>query len=171
MFVVFVFVLTFLCAVPMIRRGERREGVILGAALVIVVLQHLVDVVRDTVGGSWPYVLEFGLATWGVIMSIELAIDFGIRRSRLSEALANIERGAGDLARSIETSLHVRDQLNTPLQTLELGLQMWTARGAESEQTLADMARWVAELTKLGRAVEKAADQGLDAQPQQERNL
>lgn len=159
LYVVCMFALTFGCAVGMIRRGERREGATLVAALVVAVLLHVVDVARDAVGGSWPYVLEFGLVVWALIMSIELAIDFRVDQGRLHEALAQTERGASELARTVETSLQVRDRLNTPLQTLELGLAMWAARGPEAEHDLADMRRSVVQVAELGHAVEEMVNQ------------
>lgn len=159
LYVLSVFVLTFRCALDLVRRGERQRGATLALALVVVVTQHVADVVRDALGGSWPYLAEFGLVTWGLIMSLQLAIDFRANRLLLHASLNRAEHDAAELARTVETSLVVRDKLNTPLQTLELDLAMCTASGAEDEKTLAGLRRELAEIIQRSRAVELAADQ------------
>lgn len=159
LYVLTLFALTFTCAIDAIRRGERQRGATLAFALVVVVAQHVADVVRDAVGGSWPYLAEFGLVTWGLIMSIQLAIDFRANHLRLHATLNRVEQHAESLARLVEASLFVRDKLNTPLQTLEFGLTMCTPSGPEEEEALAELRREVTELTQFGRAVELAADE------------
>jgi len=157
-YVVSLFVLTFRCALDMIRRGERRRGTTLAIALVALIVQHGVDIVRDAVGGSWPYMVEFGMVAWGLVMSIQLAIDFRVNQQRLHETLRRAEQHTAELANMVEASLRMRDKLNTPLQTLELGLEMCTASGPEDEQALADLRRAVVQVSQLGRAVERAAN-------------
>jgi hypothetical protein len=169
LYVMSLFVLTFACALDVIRRGERQRGAMLALALVVAVAQHVADVVRDAVGGSWPYLAEFGLVAWGLIMSIQLAIDFRINHQRLHSTLTQAEQHAAELARMVEASLLVRDKLNTPLQTLELGLAMCTASGPKDNETLSDLRREVMELTQRGRAVELAANQTRRAIASQER--
>lgn len=159
LYVMSLFVLTFACAVDVIRRGERQRGATLAVGLVVVVAQHVADVVRDAVAGSWPYLAEFGLVTWGLIMSIQLAIDFRVNQVRLRATLDRVEQHAAELARMVDASLFVRDKLNTPLQTLELGLAMCTASGIEEEETLAQLRHEVMELSKRSRGVELASDQ------------
>jgi hypothetical protein len=53
----------------------------------------------------------------------------------------------------------VRDKLNTPLQTLELGLATRSAQKPGDDQVLADLRAAVTYLTLLGRAVEHTTDQ------------
>jgi hypothetical protein len=157
LYVVSLFVLAFTCALAMIRRGGRQRGVTLAIALVIAVVEHVLDVVRDALDGSWPYVAEFGLVTWGLIMSIQLAIDFRNNQTHLQATLRRAKEHAADLARMVDASLLVRDKLNTPLQILELDVAMCTPTGRDDEETLADIRRVITELTTLGRSVEQAA--------------
>ena len=159
LFVIAVFVLMFWCALVMVRRGERQRGATLAIAIVLVVVQHVVDVFRDAVAGSWPYVAEFGVVTWALIMSIQLSLDFGINRQRLRATLTRAEQDAAQLSATVRASLLVRDRLNTPLQTLELSLAMCPENRAEDSATLADLRGLVVEIAQLGRAVEAAANQ------------
>jgi hypothetical protein len=158
-YVLTVFVLMFTCAAKVVRRGERLRGAMLALALTLAVVPHVVDVIRDAVGGTWPDVAEFGLVTWGLIMSVQLAIDYRISEQRLTATLASVERHAAELSRMVEATLRVRDLLNTPLQTLELALATRTAKRPAEERTLADLRGAVTQLTMLGRAVEHMTDQ------------
>jgi len=155
LYVLAVFALTFSCALMQVRRGERRRGSMLAIALVVAILLHVVDVIRDAVGGAWPYIDEFGLVTWGLIMSVQLAIDYRIATQRLRATLTTSEQRAAELARTAEAALHVRDKLNTPLQTLELSLAVRTPRTSEDEQTLVELRRAVIQLSELSRTVER----------------
>jgi hypothetical protein len=154
-FVFGVFVLTFSCALAQIRRGERRRGSMLAISLVVVIVYHLVDIIRDAVGGTWPYVNEFGLVTWALIMSVQLAIDYRIARQRLHATLTTSEQHATELARTADAALQVLDKLNTPLQTLELSLAVRTPRTSEDEQTLVELRGAVTRISELSRAVER----------------
>jgi hypothetical protein len=149
-----VFALTFTCALVQVRRGERRRGSMLAISLVVVILLVLVDVIRDVVGGAWPYISDFGLVTWGLIMSVQLAIDYRIAMQRLRATLTTSEQHAAELARTAEAALHVRDKLNTPLQTLELSLAVRTPRTPQDEQTLVELRGAVTRISELSRAVE-----------------
>jgi hypothetical protein len=155
-YVLAVFALAFTCALQQIRRGERRRGSMLAVALVVVILHHVVDFIHDAVGGAWPYTDEFGLVTWALIMSVELAIDYRCARQRLRATLTSLQQHATELARTAEAALRVRDKLNTPLQTLELSLDMRTPRASEDKKTLGDLRGAVAQISELSRAVERA---------------
>lgn len=152
-----VFVLALQCALRLFRAGARRRGAVLASALVIVIACHLVDIVRDAVGGTWPYIAEFGVVVWGLIMSLQLAIDYRTSEQRLNDTLARVERYRSRLSAIVDTTLHVRDKLNTPLQTLELGLELRTPRSSHDAETLAALRRAVVELAEFGRAVEQTA--------------
>jgi hypothetical protein len=169
LYVISVYALTLWCALVLTRRGDRKRGVMLAIALSVVIVHHLVDVVRDAVGASWPYVAEFGLVTWGLVMSVQLAIDFRATEQRLEAALFRAEQHAAELAKLVDASLLVRDKLNTPLQTLELGLALRRPEAPDHERTLADLRRAVVELTALGRMVEQKASQELAASADRER--
>jgi hypothetical protein len=154
-YVVCVFALMITCALAQLRRGERRRGSMLAIALVVVIISQVVDAIRDSVGGTWPYVSEFGLLTWGLIMSVQLAIDYRIAQQRLRATLTTSEQHATELARITEAALHVRDKLNTPLQTLELTLAVRTPRTSEDRQTLVELRDAVTQISDLSRAVEQ----------------
>jgi hypothetical protein len=157
-YVLGVYLLMFMCAAKLVRRGERQRGVMLALALSLAITAHAVDVIRDAVGGTWPNVTELGLVIWGLIMSVQLATEYRVREQRLHSMLASVEQHAAELARMVEATLRVRDKLNTPLQTLELGLAERTSARAGDEQTLADLRDAVTEITLLGRAVEHTTD-------------
>lgn len=158
-FVLAVFVLVFRCAVLLYRSGARQRGAMLAFSIVVVLIPHAIDLVREAVGGTWLYIAEFGVVAWGLTMSIQLAIDFRNSELRLQKTLAKAELHAAELTRTVEATLKVRDTINTPLQTLELGLALRAARTPEDEATLDELRRAVTELTRLGRAVEQTTNQ------------
>ena len=131
----------------------------LAVAVFVVVVFHVIDLLREMVGGTWPYVAEFGAVAWGLIMSVQLAIDFRMSEQRLQDTLHKAEQHAAELTRTVEATLRVRDKLNTPLQTLELGLALREPHKAEDASTLTELRRAVEELTRLGRAVEQTTQQ------------
>jgi hypothetical protein len=145
------------CSLRLFRHGARRRGAVLAVSLVIVIACHLVDLFRDAVGGTWPYVAEFGLVAWGLIMSLQLASDYRTSQQRLDDTLGRVERDRARLSAIVDTTLHVRDKLNTPLQTLELGLALRSPRAPGDIETLAALRRAVVELTAFGQAVELTA--------------
>jgi len=157
LFIVALMAFTIRCAIDLIRRGDRQRGLVLAIAISVSVAQHLVDVVRDAVGGSWPYFAEFAIVTWGTIMSIQLVLDYRVTRERLRRTLSEAEQRTSQLVELVEASLHVRDKLNTPLQTLEIGLAMCKAQDRDDIETLAALRRDVVELATLGRNVAQAA--------------
>jgi hypothetical protein len=157
-YVLGVFALTFTCALKQVRRGERRRGFILAISLVLVIAQHLVDVVREAFGATWPYSDVFGFVIWSLIMSVQLAIDYRIGAQRLRATLAAMEQRTTELARTAEAALHVRDKLNTPLQTLELTLAVREPRAAEDLDTLGELRDAVTQILELSLAVERTME-------------
>lgn len=153
-----VFAIMFWCAVAMIRRGDRRRGWMLAVALVLVIVHHLADVAQELVRGTWPYVGELGFVTWSLIMSIQLGIDFRDNERRLGQTLLHADQHRSALAAMVEASLRVRDKLNTPLQTLELGFGVHIPDSADKQRVLAELRYAVVQLAALGRAVEQSAD-------------
>jgi hypothetical protein len=154
-----VFALTFTCALKQVRRGERRRGWILALSLAIVIAQHLVDVVREAVGGAWPYSDVFGFVVWSLIMSVQLAIDYRMEAQQLRATLTAAEQHAAELARTAGAALMVRDKLNTPLQTLELSLAMREPRTPEDRDTLWELREAVTQISELSLAVERTTEQ------------
>jgi hypothetical protein len=153
-YVVSVYVLMFVCAAKLIRRGDRQRGGMLALALSLAVVPHVVDVVRDATGGTWPDVAEFGLVTWGLLMSIQLGIDYRASERHLHATLTTVEQRAAELTKMVEATLRVRDKLNTPLQTLELSLTSRTLDRPAELRTLVELRAAVTQLTVLGRMVE-----------------
>jgi hypothetical protein len=149
-----VFAVTFASALVLIRRGERQRGAALAIALVIAVLHYVVDLIHDAVGGTWPYVAEFGLVAWGLIMAVQLALDYRTTEVRLIDTLHDLEQHTAELSSMVDAAVVVRDKLNTPLQTLELGLALYTG-SPQHVTTLAELRDAVDELAALGRDVER----------------
>lgn len=99
------------------------------------------DFVHDVVKGTWPYLGEFGAVFFAVLMSLELAIDYRSKESHLARALA--------------TTIKIRDQLNTPLQTLTLGLDLIAADTPDQQHLVERLKNSVNRLESLGRGLHK----------------
>ncbi len=112
------------------------------AALMITLSALGLDLVRDAVGGNWPYSIEFATALLAMLMSLELAIDF--------------RRKETQLARALDTTIHIRDQLNTPLQTLTIGLDLLPAETPEQRSLISRLRASVERLESLGRGLHKS---------------
>jgi len=127
----YVFVLYFLsvlllalrCGVAMIRRGGRRQGVSFTIAVALVLVYALSDIVRDAVGGSWPYVSEFGVVAWGIIMSVQLARDYRAQSEALATAITHVEAQAARLTSILQAMRALEQNMSMPLETLETGVQ------------------------------------------------
>jgi hypothetical protein len=102
-------------------RGDRLRGVMLMTAMSASVLPLILDMVRDSVGGEWPYLVEFGAVSSAVILSVQLAVEYRIRGMRLKHLAESEARALQRLARM---ALAVKDMANTPLQTLESSVDM-----------------------------------------------
>lgn len=97
------------------------------------------DFVNDAIQGGWPYVGEFGAAIWGICVSLELARDVRRTEQRLENA--------------IRTALVMRDMLNTPLQTLTLGLDLLEGHTPEQQANVDRLKRSVAKISELGQSL------------------
>lgn len=127
-------------AYQIFRLQPRKKLVFL--ALLITQIALALDLTRDVVGGDWPYSIEFATVLLALLMSLELAIDF--------------RRKENYLARALDSTLHIRDQLNTPLQTLTLGLELLPARTPEEESLVNRLRVSVERLATLGRGLYKS---------------
>jgi hypothetical protein len=156
-YVLALFALALASAVSIARRGDRSRGKVLAVSFGMVIIAHIVDLVRDVSGGTWPYVAEFGVAAWGLIMSVRLASEYKRMQRLLAATLVEVEQRTAELAKLVDAALHVRDRLNTPLQTLELGLTLRTPKSPRETPALDAMRAAVVELAQLGRAVERTA--------------
>jgi hypothetical protein len=121
----------------MARRGRPRQGTTLMFGSLAFLISVLVDLLRNLFGYAWPYVGGFGVMVMTIVLSGRLALDF-----RNDEML---------LARLLKEAMRVRDQLNTPLQTLHLGLEIAVAEGKIDRERLSRLQRAVDRLIELGR--------------------
>ncbi len=125
-----------------VRRGERQRGMALVVGVVVLLAFTIVDYVRDIVGGSWPYASEFGVVTWALVMSVQLAHDFRAKAQALARAIADVEMQSQRLTSMLGALRALEANMNVPIQTLETGVA-----------ALADGESHDAELQRLRRAV------------------
>jgi len=144
-------VIAFGCAVSMYRRGARQAGLALAVALVLVFAFAVVDVVRDSVGGAWPYVSEFGLVSWGVVMSVQLAFAVRAQAEAVVRAVERIEAQRVQLCAILAALRTLDHDLDRPLRTLEQGLAALPAGGPGQGDPLGRERRAVTRLGELRR--------------------
>jgi hypothetical protein len=142
------------CAAREYRRGERQRSVAFGAAIVILLVHTVIDVVRDTVGGTWPYVAELGFVTWAIIMSVQLAHDFRAQSDALRLTLADVEAQADQLAAMLGAMRALERNMHAPLERLETGLVTLTAATAKEQDHLTRLRRAVARLRALALSMQ-----------------
>jgi hypothetical protein len=90
-----------------------------------------------------------------LLTSVASASDFRARELALEKTAAHLEQHAARLERVLDMAANVRDKLNTPLQTFEIGLALHAAGTHEERRRVADLQRAVAELTELGRLLQR----------------
>jgi hypothetical protein len=151
------------------RRGQRWQGVLLCAAVSPVVLAIGFDVGSDLVGAPRLELTEASATALALSMSFQLATEFRVSEQRLRPTLHGVERRTTELAAAVGASLVVRDKLNTPLQTLELGLAMLPQHTSNDRNQLAALERALARIIELGRAVELAAHRDPSSPAHEER--
>jgi hypothetical protein len=118
------------------RRGRRRKGAILALGGSLVLTTVATDLLRNVFAWSWPYVGGFGVIGFSLLLSMELAIDFRDYERRLTEWVA--------------AATILRDQLNTPLQTLRFGLETLPTSSATERARIDRLQRAVTRLSNLG---------------------
>ena len=79
------------------------------SATLVLPLLVAVDFINDKYAMGWLYFTELGFTAMGILLATSLAIDFRRQKAMISHAMT--------------TAMHVRDQLNTPLQVVVLGLE------------------------------------------------
>jgi hypothetical protein len=135
--------------VKMFRCGDRQRAVTFALALLIVLAFASVDAVRDSTGGAWPNVVEFGIVSWGLVMSVQLAHDFRTQRRALAAAVITVEGQSTRLA-EIVAALHALEQnMHIPLETLERGVAGLASGTRSEEQQLRRIERAVSRLHEL----------------------
>jgi hypothetical protein len=146
-------VVAFGFAVGMFRRGDRQRAVAFALALFVVLGHSLADVIRDNVGGTWPYVAEFGVVGWGVIMSMQLAHDFRAQTRTLGTAIAKVEDQAMRLRAMLDAVHALEQNMHVPLYTLEAGV-LDLARGTTADDPqLRRLERAVLRLREVARSM------------------
>lgn len=155
--------------VQLYRRGHRWQGVLLCAAVIPVVVAIGFDLRNDLVGAARLELTEASATALSLTMSFQLATEFRTSEQRLRPTLRRVERRTTELAATVGASLVVRDKLNTPLQTLELGLAMLPEHTPKDRKQVAALERALARIIELGRAVEVAAHRETNAPAHEER--
>jgi hypothetical protein len=125
----------------MARRRSRRQGMVLVFGSIACLVTVSVDLLRNLLERAWPYVGGYGVMVMTMILSAQLALDF-----RNNEIL---------LAKMCGEAMHVRDQLNTPLQTLRFELELAAAEGSLDQGRINRLRRAVDRLTELGRRLRR----------------
>jgi hypothetical protein len=139
--------------VLLLRRGDRRRGVVFVAAFGMMALAPIADVLNGPVA-TRPPVGGLGVLILAFIMSIELAIDFRDNQAALAKAFVELQERADKISGMLETSRALRDQLNTPLQTLELDMTVIAESEPQLAPRVARMRRALDRLTELGRRLQ-----------------
>jgi hypothetical protein len=146
-------------SVKMFRRGDRQRALTSVIAVVVVLGFAIADVVRDSVGGAWPNVVEFGIVSWGLIMSVQLAYDFRTQRRALGVAISTVEAQSKRLTRILD-ALHALEQnMHIPLDTLESGVAGLARGSATEDQQLRRIERTVTRLREFARSMPGIRDQ------------
>jgi hypothetical protein len=141
------------------RRGELRRGIVLVCALSLMIVFPVVDVARDAVRGHWPHFGALGVVGLALIMSIDLAVDFRAKEDALELAFVELQRRNEKIGRMLESSQALRDQLNTPLQTLELEFDKLVQPAPHPAPRPARVRRALDRLTDLSRRLQRASDE------------
>jgi hypothetical protein len=87
-------------------------------------------------------------------MSVELALDFRANEARLRKAFVDLADHHERLTQILDASARIRDQLNTPLQILELDVALLIDTMPDAATRLARVRRTLDRLTDLGRRLQ-----------------
>jgi hypothetical protein len=125
----------------LMRRGGQRRGIalVLGGALVLTTVA--LDIVRDVLAKTWPYLGGLGFAGMALLLSARLASEYRENQQQL--------------AQMVGAAIRLRDQLNTPLQTLRFGLETMPAPTTSERTRIGRLQRAVTRLTALGRELQQ----------------
>lgn len=142
-----------MCATRMYRRGERSRGVTFAIALMLVVVYACVDIIRDNVGGSWPYMVEYGIVSWALIMCVQLARDFRQASRTLRKTIDHVDSQARQLTEMLNALLLLEYDMKQPLDTLETGVVELARGAAPVDPQLRRVERAVVRLKDLARSM------------------
>jgi hypothetical protein len=87
----------------------RKKRWLIFSSMLILPLGVIIDFTNDTFALGLPYFTEFGFTSMGMLLASSLAIDYRHQKLKITHA--------------ISVATNVRDQLNTPLQVVTLGLE------------------------------------------------
>jgi hypothetical protein len=142
-------VVALVCAVTMFRRGQRQRGLILAVALIVVFALAIVDLVRDAIGASWPYVTAYGIVIFGLVMSVQLAHDFRAQADALATLIARAEIQARHQESILEALRALQRNLQTPADELESGMNSLTTATPREKYQVRRLHRCVSRLREL----------------------
>jgi len=139
----------FVFTVKMYRRGDKQRALTFAIALVVVMAFASVDAVRDSIGGAWPNVVAFGIVSWGLIMSVQLAYDFRTQRRALGAAIITVEGQSKRLSEIVDALRTLEQNMHIPLGTLESGVAGLARSSRTEDHELRRIERSVARLREL----------------------
>ena len=131
------------------------HSIALAAGLIVIFAVEAFLVYRFVDMGAHPLALTAG-EPWVTLVYCLIAAALLVYRRQtrvMGERLIEARAEAEVLHRLAETSLAVRDLVNTPLQSLELAVGALEARHPEERPTLARMRRAIARLSELGHVL------------------
>jgi hypothetical protein len=140
-----------------LRRPFRRTNLAFaGLMAALAGIAAAVGLIAEPVYGGWSHLIEYAIAALSLSMSFGLASEFRAKDQELEAALARAREHAAHLTGLVADSRRLRDKLNTPLQTLEVGLALRALASPGDAETIARLRRAVARVSELSRAVERA---------------
>jgi hypothetical protein len=140
-----------ICAGKMYRRGQRQRALTFAVALTLVVAYAVVDIVRDNIGGTWPYMVEYGIVSWALIVSVQLAHDFRENTRTLAKTIVLVDTQARQLSEMLN-SLHLLEHnMQIPLETLETGVVQLARSATAIDPQLRRVERATTRLKELAR--------------------
>jgi hypothetical protein len=141
------------CAAKMYRRGQRERAVSFAIGLTLIIVYAALDIIRDNVGGTWPYLVEYGVVSWALIVSVQLARDFRTTIRTLGKAIVYVDMQARQLTEMLN-SLHILEHsMKMPLETLEAGIAGLARTTTEVDPQLRRVERATIRLKELTRSM------------------
>jgi hypothetical protein len=158
-FVTCYLIVALVCAGTMYRRGDRQRAVTFAIALTLMFVYGLVDIIRDNVGGSWPYVVEYGIVSWALIMSVQLARDFRDNTRALGTAIDHVDTQAHQLTAMLEALRALEHDMERPLGALEGGVVRLAHGTTAVDPQLRRVERAVTRLEEVARSMAESRAQ------------
>lgn len=120
-----------------------------------IVLWHHLGLAHNTtalaVGEPWVTLLYFAASLVLVVMRW--------RKRRLERRLMEAEAQTEALRQLVRVSISVRDQINTPLQSLEVGLKLLSMRVPQEREAIVRMDRSLRTLIEMSHALQRWDDE------------